>query len=57
MEALQYDTLLELLSSVFLVHGPDKWKWDLESSGIFSVKSSRKHIDNHTLPMGMLVTR
>lgn len=57
MEALQYDTLLELLSSVFWVHGPDKWKWDLESSGIFSVKSSRKHIDNHTLPMGMLVTR
>lgn len=31
--------------------------WEFESFGIFSVKFARKHIDDHTLPVGGTVTR
>lgn len=37
VESLQFDNLMELWGSVNLGHTPDKWSWELDSFGSFSV--------------------
>ncbi|GJW48712.1 RNA-directed DNA polymerase, eukaryota [Tanacetum coccineum] len=44
-EQIQLDNLSDMISSVNLVPMADRWVWNLESSGDFSVSSIRKVID------------
>lgn len=37
--------------------GPDRWYWDIEQDGIFSVAGTRKHIDNIVLEGNCIETR
>nr|KAJ0189439.1 hypothetical protein LSAT_V11C800425000 [Lactuca sativa] len=39
-ESMQLENILSILSSVVLSTVPDKWSWDLDPSGCFSVKSA-----------------
>ncbi|GKA18396.1 RNA-directed DNA polymerase, eukaryota, reverse transcriptase zinc-binding domain protein, partial [Tanacetum coccineum] len=49
-EQVQLGNLMSLIHDVRLVPMDDRWKWDLESSGDFSVASARMLIDGKTLP-------
>ncbi|GJW86793.1 hypothetical protein Tco_0162133 [Tanacetum coccineum] len=40
----------ELVRSVTIVPSADRWNWNLESTGIFSVASARRRIDEICLP-------
>ncbi|GKD08831.1 hypothetical protein Tco_1188516 [Tanacetum coccineum] len=42
--------LVELVRSVTIVPSADRWNWNLESTGIFSVASARRRIDEICLP-------
>ncbi|GJS77223.1 RNA-directed DNA polymerase, eukaryota [Tanacetum coccineum] len=45
IEQNQFDSLVELVRSVTIVPSADRWNWNLESTGIFSVASARRRID------------
>nr|GEU36328.1 RNA-directed DNA polymerase, eukaryota, reverse transcriptase zinc-binding domain protein [Tanacetum cinerariifolium] len=49
IELEQFINLKALVQNVILDPMEDRWKWDLESSGDFSVASIRKRIDGITL--------
>ncbi|GJV40266.1 hypothetical protein Tco_1418706 [Tanacetum coccineum] len=44
IEQNQFDSLVELVRSVTIVPSADRWNWNLESTGIFSVASARRRI-------------
>nr|GEV46002.1 hypothetical protein [Tanacetum cinerariifolium] len=48
--ALEWDHLLDSLEGVMLNPSKDRWSWDLNGSGEFSVASARRYIDNNRLP-------
>ncbi|GJU57394.1 RNA-directed DNA polymerase, eukaryota [Tanacetum coccineum] len=50
IEQNQFDSLVELVRSVTIVPSADRWNWNLESTGIFSVASARRRIDEICLP-------
>ncbi|GKB98879.1 RNA-directed DNA polymerase, eukaryota, reverse transcriptase zinc-binding domain protein [Tanacetum coccineum] len=49
VEQDQFNELSALVHDVSLISMADRWKWDLESSGDFSVASVRKIIDDKSL--------
>ncbi|GJV02021.1 RNA-directed DNA polymerase, eukaryota, reverse transcriptase zinc-binding domain protein [Tanacetum coccineum] len=49
--------LEDIISSVVLSHSSDRWIWRLDSSGDFSVKSTRNYIDDSFLPKYEAPTR
>ncbi|GKE64978.1 RNA-directed DNA polymerase, eukaryota, reverse transcriptase zinc-binding domain protein, partial [Tanacetum coccineum] len=49
VEQDQFNELSALVHDVSLIPMSDRWKWDLESSGDFSVASVRKIIDDKSL--------
>ncbi|GJX77350.1 hypothetical protein Tco_0324161 [Tanacetum coccineum] len=49
VEQDQFNELSVLVHDVSLIPMSDRWKWDLESSGDFSVASVRKIIDDKSL--------
>lgn len=51
------DNLLELLRIVSLTSLSDKWSWEFDSSGFFSLKSARRQIDFARLAVGNVPTR
>lgn len=57
VEALQLENLVGLLLSVVMTSIPDKWTRDFDSSGSFSVKSTRRHIKSFRLPVGSIAKR
>lgn len=57
VESQQLNILLALLSNIQLHSIPDKWEWDLDPSGLFSVRSTRRRIDDERLPSGLRPTR
>lgn len=57
IETFQFQSFLELLSSMELGSQPDRWNWELDNSGIFSVSSIRRYIDDFRLLVGGIVTR
>ncbi|GKC16187.1 RNA-directed DNA polymerase, eukaryota, reverse transcriptase zinc-binding domain protein [Tanacetum coccineum] len=50
IEQNQFDSLVELVRSVTIVPSADRWNWNLESTGIFSVASARRRINEICLP-------
>nr|GEY38202.1 RNA-directed DNA polymerase, eukaryota [Tanacetum cinerariifolium] len=53
-EQNQFDSLMELVSSINLVPMADRWVWKLEGTGVFSVASARRLFDELRLPnLGM----
>ncbi|GJR93607.1 RNA-directed DNA polymerase, eukaryota, reverse transcriptase zinc-binding domain protein [Tanacetum coccineum] len=56
-EQIQLDNLSDMISSVNLVPIADRWVWNLESSGDFSVSSIRKVIDEKRFPSVCSKTR
>ncbi|GJW62634.1 RNA-directed DNA polymerase, eukaryota [Tanacetum coccineum] len=50
IESEQWDHLLDSLEGVMLSPSEDRWSWDLNGSGEFSVASARRYIDNNRLP-------
>nr|GFC26964.1 RNA-directed DNA polymerase, eukaryota, reverse transcriptase zinc-binding domain protein [Tanacetum cinerariifolium]GFC26970.1 RNA-directed DNA polymerase, eukaryota, reverse transcriptase zinc-binding domain protein [Tanacetum cinerariifolium] len=50
IESEQWDHLLDSLEGVMLNPSEDRWSWDLNGSGEFSVASARRYIDNNKLP-------
>nr|GFB46310.1 cysteine-rich receptor-like protein kinase [Tanacetum cinerariifolium] len=50
-EQEQFQTLEGVVNSTNLVQMEDRWVWNLESSGDFSVASFRRKIDDSRLPM------
>nr|GEU43275.1 reverse transcriptase domain-containing protein [Tanacetum cinerariifolium] len=50
IESKQWDHLLDSLEGVMLNPSEDRWSWDLNGSGEFSVASARRYIDNNRLP-------
>nr|KAJ0208350.1 hypothetical protein LSAT_V11C500259680 [Lactuca sativa] len=57
VETLQFDNLMELISTIVLGSHPDRWYWELDSTGLFSVKSIRRYIDDVRLLVGGAITR
>lgn len=51
-ETRQFESMQSLLSSVSLGVQTDKEGWNLDLSGVFTVKSNRKHIDEVRLQTG-----
>ncbi|GKF13056.1 hypothetical protein Tco_0050982 [Tanacetum coccineum] len=49
-EEEQYCSLVDKLNSVVLSNSTDRWVWSIDSSGEFSVKSTRALIDDLILP-------
>nr|GEU68253.1 RNA-directed DNA polymerase, eukaryota [Tanacetum cinerariifolium] len=45
----QFSKLIEDVNSVTLLISNDRWIWSLDSSGEFSIKSTRLYIDDHLL--------
>ncbi|GKB15981.1 RNA-directed DNA polymerase, eukaryota, reverse transcriptase zinc-binding domain protein [Tanacetum coccineum] len=56
-EQIQLDNLSDMIRSVNLVPMADRWVWNLESSGDFSVSSIRKVIDEKRFPSVCSKTR
>nr|GEY47987.1 RNA-directed DNA polymerase, eukaryota [Tanacetum cinerariifolium] len=50
IESEQWDHLLDSLEGVMLNPSKDRWSWDLNGSGEFSVALARRYIDNNRLP-------
>ncbi|GJZ87304.1 hypothetical protein Tco_0658914 [Tanacetum coccineum] len=50
LESFRMLHLVELVRSVTIVPSADRWNWNLESTGIFSVASARRRIDEICLP-------
>nr|GEW74686.1 RNA-directed DNA polymerase, eukaryota [Tanacetum cinerariifolium] len=50
IESEQWDHLLDSLEGVMLTPSEDRWSWDLNGSGEFSIASARRYIDNNRLP-------
>ncbi|GKE04908.1 RNA-directed DNA polymerase, eukaryota [Tanacetum coccineum] len=50
IEQTQFSKLVELVQSISLVPMNDRWVWNLESSGEFSVASIRRLIDEMRFP-------
>nr|GFA80179.1 RNA-directed DNA polymerase, eukaryota [Tanacetum cinerariifolium] len=50
IESEQYDHLLDSLEGVMLNPSEDRWSWDLNGLGEFSVALARRYIDNNRLP-------
>ncbi|GKA57981.1 RNA-directed DNA polymerase, eukaryota, reverse transcriptase zinc-binding domain protein [Tanacetum coccineum] len=50
VEQHQFDEMTDLVKSISLVPRSDRLRWDLDSSGDFTVASVRKHIDDRWLP-------
>nr|GEY29853.1 RNA-directed DNA polymerase, eukaryota [Tanacetum cinerariifolium] len=50
IESEQCEHLLDSLEGVMLNPSEDRWSWDLNGSGKFSVASARRYIDNNILP-------
>nr|GEV05557.1 RNA-directed DNA polymerase, eukaryota [Tanacetum cinerariifolium] len=57
VEEEQYLLLVEKVVVVILSNSKDRWIWSLASSGEFSVKSTRKYIDDTMLPLVGSITR
>nr|GEV43530.1 RNA-directed DNA polymerase, eukaryota [Tanacetum cinerariifolium] len=57
IEEEKYLLLVEKVASMILSNSNDRWTWSLASSGEFSVKSARIHIDDILLPSVGSVTR
>ncbi|KAL4584583.1 hypothetical protein LXL04_009187 [Taraxacum kok-saghyz] len=49
--------LMLLLGDVRLTDCRDGWKWEIASDGVFSVAETRRWIDDHILPEGVISTR
>ena len=49
--------LMILLGDVCLTDCRDGWKWEIASDGVFSVAETRRWIDDHILPEGVISTR
>ncbi|GJW56173.1 RNA-directed DNA polymerase, eukaryota [Tanacetum coccineum] len=49
--------MLSMLLNVNFIDTDDKWKWEFELDGLFSVHSARKIIDSSLLTTGHIVTR
>jgi len=49
--------LCNYLANVTLGSEPDKWEWNLEPDGMFSVSSTRTYIDDNILIVGITGTR
>nr|GFB77148.1 RNA-directed DNA polymerase, eukaryota, reverse transcriptase zinc-binding domain protein [Tanacetum cinerariifolium] len=56
-EQVQFNSLLDMISSINLVPIADIWVWTLENSGDFSVASIREKIDEKRLPIVCSKTR
>ena len=54
---MQLDSLAEVVRSINLVSSDDRWIWNLESSGEFSVAYVRKKIDEIRFPIVKDATR
>nr|GFC75958.1 RNA-directed DNA polymerase, eukaryota [Tanacetum cinerariifolium] len=50
IESEQWDHLFDSLEGMMLNPSEDRWSWDLNGSGEFSVASARRYIDNNRLP-------
>ncbi|GJR90742.1 RNA-directed DNA polymerase, eukaryota, reverse transcriptase zinc-binding domain protein [Tanacetum coccineum] len=57
IEESQLLELTQLLSSVILSSANDRWNWNLDGHGVFSVKSAREEIDSHLLVTSSSSTR
>nr|GEZ79832.1 RNA-directed DNA polymerase, eukaryota [Tanacetum cinerariifolium] len=56
-EQVQFNSLLDMISSINLVPIANRWVWTLENSGDFSVASIREKIDEKILPIVCSKTR
>nr|GEV60564.1 RNA-directed DNA polymerase, eukaryota [Tanacetum cinerariifolium] len=57
IEQEQFDALADQIRDVILASTPDRWVWSLKKSGVFSVASIRKMIDDKRLPKVTTKTR
>nr|GEV66718.1 RNA-directed DNA polymerase, eukaryota [Tanacetum cinerariifolium] len=57
VEEEQHLLLVEKVAVVILSNSNDRWIWSIASSGEFSVKSTRKYIDDTMLPLVGSITR
>nr|GEZ61443.1 RNA-directed DNA polymerase, eukaryota [Tanacetum cinerariifolium] len=57
IEQEQFDALADQIRDAILAPTPDRWVWSLEKSGVFSVASIRKMIDDKRLPEVATKTR
>ncbi|GKB89901.1 RNA-directed DNA polymerase, eukaryota [Tanacetum coccineum] len=57
LEESQFDLLCSNLANVILPHSCDRWVWDIDINGEFSVKSTRDYIDEKMLPKEDTATR
>ena len=53
-EEEQYTNLISELSLVTCSDTPDSWSWELDASGLFTVKSLRQQADSVALPCGAM---
>nr|GEV68828.1 hypothetical protein [Tanacetum cinerariifolium] len=57
IKSKQWDHLLDSLEGVMLSPSEDRWSWDLNRSGEFSVASARSPISNSHMPLFLLLSR
>ncbi|KAL4590496.1 hypothetical protein LXL04_003427 [Taraxacum kok-saghyz] len=56
-ETLQLQNLMVVIASVSFYQRADKWTWELETSGDFTVQSIRSYLDGDRLPVAAHSTR